>query len=112
MSHPPPPIMIDPLSLVSLLLQTTCNGLPLGRAATGFIVSKDGKHYLITNWHVLAGRHPVTNKPLHHSAAVPGELIVAHPRTVVQDGQPPAGLRPLHQTLAHTAGKPPCAGHC
>src|SRR2546428_9571028 len=89
MSHPPPPIMIDPLSLVSLLLQTTCNGLPLGRAATGFIVSKDGKHYLITNWHVLAGPHPLPNKPLHDSAALPGEVDCA---------DPPAGV-PARQQL-------------
>src|SRR2546422_3051669 len=102
MSHPPPPIMIDPLSLVSLLLQTTCNGLPLGRAATGFIVSKDGKHYLITNWHVLAGRHPVTKKALHDNAPVPDELIVADHLTVVQDGQQLAGGRPHLQALNDT----------
>ena len=48
---PLPPIKIDNWSRVSLFLQTQCNGLPLGKA-TGFVVSKGDKHYLITNWHV------------------------------------------------------------
>lgn len=60
-----PQITVDPLSFVSLLIQTKCKGLPLGRA-TGFLVLKKNQHYLITNWHVLAGRHPLTNKPLSH----------------------------------------------
>ncbi len=45
-------ITVDPLSFVSVLLHTTCNGLPLS-LATGFFVSKDGQDYLITNGHVL-----------------------------------------------------------
>jgi hypothetical protein len=97
------PIFVDPLSRVSLFLQSTCNDLSLGNA-TGFVVSKDSKHYLITNWHVLAGRHPVTNQPLHDSAAVPDALIVAYHRTVVQDGQQFIGWQPLVEQLNDGTG--------
>src|SRR2546425_6152569 len=106
MSHPPPPIMIDPLSLVSLLLQTTCNGLPLGRAATGFVVAKDGKHYLITNWHVLAGRHPQTSKPSSDTAGVPDELVVYYHKKVVKDGQELTGWCTASEALNDAGGKP------
>jgi len=73
-----PQIHVDPLSLVSLFIQPMCNGQPLSRAATAFVVSKDDKHYLISNWHVLAGRHAVTNQPLHVSGAIPDALLVAY----------------------------------
>ncbi|MDQ4126252.1 MAG: serine protease [Actinomycetota bacterium] len=46
--------------------------------ATGFTVVRNDVVYLVTNWHVVAGRSPVTGQPLHPSGAVPEELVVLH----------------------------------
>ncbi len=56
-------ISIDPLSCVSLYLECFFRGTPIG-TGTGFIVEYDGTNYLITNWHVVTGRDPITGKPL------------------------------------------------
>jgi hypothetical protein len=98
-------ITVDPLTFVSLLLQPRCNGLPLA-SATGFIVSKDGKDYLITNWHVLAGRHPKTNEPLSDTAAVPDELLVYYHATALVEGQRRTTWRQVFEPLNDAAGKP------
>ncbi len=55
----PKQILVDPLSARSLLLETAVNGYPLG-TATGFVVQKGNQPYLITNWHVVAGRNADT----------------------------------------------------
>jgi hypothetical protein len=98
------PIGIDPLSRVSLFLQPMGNGLKLG-SATGFLVPKDNRYYLITNWHVFAGRHPVSNQPLHKSAAVPDECIVIYNRNIVKDGQHFIGWCQVTEPLHDSAGK-------
>lgn len=38
---------------------------------TAFCISKAEQDFLVSNWHILAGRHRVTRKPLHDCAAVP-----------------------------------------
>jgi hypothetical protein len=48
---------------------------PLGDA-TGFFCEFRGRTFLVTNWHVVSGRHFQTNVPLHRSQALPGTLIV------------------------------------
>lgn len=69
--------LIDPLSVCSLLVESTVNGNPLS-TATGFVVLKKEKPFLITNWHVVAGRDPNTNQPLSPTAAVPDQLSIVH----------------------------------
>jgi hypothetical protein len=68
---------IDFLTAVSLWIEATANGHSL-MTATGFIVARNRKPYLITNWHVLSGRNPETNAPLHPSGAVPDSLRINH----------------------------------
>lgn len=68
-------VMIAEPSVQSLFLVAMCNGLELG-TGTGFAVQHDGKPYLITNYHVAAGRNPVDGQPLHGSGAVPDTLRV------------------------------------
>lgn len=71
-------VNIDPLSTVSLFLQTTVLGQALS-TATGFIVEKDSKFFLITNWHVVTGRNAETEQPLSSTAAIPdGISIIMH----------------------------------
>lgn len=44
--------------------------------ATGFFCEFNEHTFLVTNWHVVSGRHYQTKKPLHHSQALPGILKV------------------------------------
>jgi len=69
-------IRIDPLSKCSLLLELSMDGNPLG-TATGFVINAGGKHHLITNWHVVTGRHPDTNKNLIDGKN-PTEVTILH----------------------------------
>lgn len=72
-----PTILIDPLSTQSLLVETMANGYSL-MTATAFVVDRNGRFFLITNWHVAAGRDPLTNQPTHPSAAIPDSLRIIH----------------------------------
>ena len=47
-------------------------------SATGFVVQTADQPYLITNWHVVSGRHPNTNEVLDKSGRVPDELRIIH----------------------------------
>lgn len=71
----PPSIFVDPLSVRSLLIETMANGRSL-MTATGFVVSREGNNYLVTNWHVVSGRHTETNQPIHPSGAIPEKIRV------------------------------------
>ncbi len=69
-------IHIDPLSCVSLLIDAQVNNLSLG-GGTGFIVQKDDKFYLITNWHVVSGRNTDTGECLSKTGGLPDSVVVA-----------------------------------
>lgn len=70
-------IDIDPLSLPSLMITVRVNGHVLS-SATGFVVAKNDRHFLITNWHVVSGRHPETNKVISPTGGIPDELWIMH----------------------------------
>ena len=46
--------------------------------ATGFVVERGGQRYLITNWHVVAGKRPDTGAALSSTGAVPEALVIMH----------------------------------
>jgi hypothetical protein len=69
-------VIIQLPSLQSLLLLASVRGEKLG-AATGFVVIHDNKPFLITNWHVAAGRNPQTGET-HPSGATPDTLTIRH----------------------------------
>lgn len=71
------PVFIDPLSVRSLYLILAKGEKVLG-TATGFVVEKNKKYYLITNWHVLSGRHPQTNQPIDPNGKIPDRVHVVH----------------------------------
>jgi hypothetical protein len=50
-------VHIDPLSVTSLNLKILLNETPIG-SATGFVVDKGDKHYLVTNRHVVLACGP------------------------------------------------------
>jgi hypothetical protein len=74
-----PPTVARP-SLTSLLLQPSFAGAPIS-SATGFVAEVEGRDekWLITNWHVVAGRHPATGQPLNRTTgAVPDAVTILH----------------------------------
>lgn len=71
------PVQIDPLSVTSLYLKVYANGNQLS-TATGFVVEHRSRSFLVTNWHVLSGRHPETGNPLSPTAGIPDEVRIAH----------------------------------
>lgn len=68
-------ITIDPLSMVSLSLELSDNGKKFG-TATGFIVERNGRTYLVTNWHVVTGLNPITRAT--RSGALTTHLQIWH----------------------------------
>lgn len=74
MADRPVPIL-DPLSGVSLFIRPMFGVTALSQA-TGFTVAIGEQHYLVTNWHVVAGRNAGTGKVLSNTAGVPDRLQV------------------------------------
>jgi S1-C subfamily serine protease len=66
-------------SLQSLLLQLQFDGTDLS-TATGFVVRKGAKAFLITNRHVVTGRRQDNNTPLSNTGGIPNSLVVWHNR--------------------------------
>lgn len=64
-------------SVASLLLGPQFQGQPLS-TATGFVVLRDSRCFLITNWHVVTGRRTDNGAPLSPTGGVPNELAVCH----------------------------------
>lgn len=64
-------------SVASLPLELRFQGQGLS-TATGFVVERDGRRLLVTNWHVVTGRRPDTGALLSQSGGVPDEVIVIH----------------------------------
>lgn len=46
--------------------------------ATAFVITYCGRPYLVTNWHVVAGRNPEDGRALSDTGAVPDRLAVMH----------------------------------
>jgi len=71
-------IELDQPSFQSVLLEAQTKGLKIG-TATGFIVNGgNGRPLLITNWHVVTGRHIESRQVLDPKGQVPDALIVFH----------------------------------
>lgn len=64
-------------SVASLPLELRFQAQRLG-TATGFVVERKGNQFLVTNWHVVAGRRPDNGAVLSQSGAVPDEVVIMH----------------------------------
>lgn len=64
---------IDPKSVGTHCLTPYAYSQPLG-TASGFLVEHQGVIVLVTNYHVLSGRHPVTGEQM--SEALPDRLLI------------------------------------
>lgn len=78
MALPVPDRVQSYASRVSIHLEMFSGDQPLG-TGTGFLLhSLDERMFLVTNWHVLAGRNPDTGECLHAQAAVPDRVKIFH----------------------------------
>jgi S1-C subfamily serine protease len=62
----------------SLLLALQVSPTDTISTGTGFVVRSDSKPYLITNYHVVAGRHPDTRQPIDANASIPDRVVIYH----------------------------------
>lgn len=70
---------VDRLSVVALHIELYFNSQYLGNG-TGFTIRKKNSRYLVTNWHVVTGKHPVTKKSVLTSGMLPNKAVVWHHR--------------------------------
>jgi Trypsin-like peptidase domain len=75
----PPQIQVARPSVASLLLAARSAGVDLA-SATGFVIERRDRRYLVTNWHVLAGRRNDNGALLSATGAVPDEILIMHHR--------------------------------
>jgi hypothetical protein len=64
---------IDEYSVAAIPIEMFFNSTPLS-LGTAFLWEKEGKYWLITNWHNLSGRDPNTGKHLSPKAAEPNKI--------------------------------------
>ncbi len=80
------PISADPISQTTVHL--SCDSLSMSKrlaTASGFIYKSNEKHYLITNWHVVTGRHPDTGICIDPTLIVPDTLSTLFRKAVRLD---------------------------
>jgi len=71
---------IHPVSRCTTPVETYFNETSLG-VSTGFFYRKNKQDYLVTNWHVLTGKNPITGKHLSNSAGEPNRINIWQHRT-------------------------------
>ena len=72
-------IRIAEPSVKSLILELRYNGQALS-TGTGFVANSATGPVLITNRHIVTGRHQETNQPLSRTGGVPNEMRIMHNR--------------------------------
>jgi hypothetical protein len=68
-------VMLSEPSVQSLFVLAMGRELELG-TGTAFVAQHQSRDYLVTNYHIAAGRNPTTGQPLHSSGATPEILKV------------------------------------
>jgi hypothetical protein len=65
-------------SLQSLYIELYKDSIPIG-SATGFIIKPKFKYYLITNWHVVTNKNPVTKSWIDpNNKVAPNKIAIMH----------------------------------
>ncbi|MBU0740040.1 MAG: serine protease [Alphaproteobacteria bacterium] len=62
-----------PLSYATTRISVRCNDIEISRAS-GFVAKFGQEYFLVTNWHVVSGRNPITKKLTSSVAAIPDAL--------------------------------------
>lgn len=98
------PAAISLPSIQSLYVTTSVGSNELTQG-TAFMVHSGLRSWLVTNWHIVAGRHPNDGQPMHDSGATPDTLKVQH-------NEPTMGSWGLAEyNLLDDAGRPRWAEH-
>jgi hypothetical protein len=74
-----PQVKIAQPSIMSLFVQMRFRGQPLG-TGTCFLVNAKSGPALITNRHIVTGRHQDTEQPLSSTGGIPDELMIVQNR--------------------------------
>ena len=69
--------MLDIWSVSTVAITPYAFASPLSHGTGFFVRSRKSNVYLVTNYHVAAGRHPDTNRPLDKDSHVPDRLLLA-----------------------------------
>lgn len=75
--------MLNYLGLSVTPLKLMAGGVELS-SATGYFYSRGGEAWLISNWHVFAGRDPRTGQPRNDMGAIPNAVVAWFPREIDQ----------------------------
>ena len=87
----------DAISLTTHHLHMVCTGTKsVLSSGTGFAYRDDDRYYLVTNWHNVSGRNPMTGACLAKSGAVPDAVI-----TMFRQKSQPANCRPETIDIYH-----------
>lgn len=70
---------IDSCSLIPLYVEAYFGDQVLGGATAFLWYRLDGRLSLVTNWHVVSGRHNETRQPTHKRGGIPDHLRVYVP---------------------------------
>lgn len=81
------------------------NEISLG-TATAFTYRSEDQLFLVSNWHVLAGRHTDTGQTMHRSGAVPDALEVLFHAVPSEDDPSPVQWKPVMVPLVDEQGTP------
>lgn len=66
--------MFEDLSYISIVLEPHFEDIKLA-TATGFFIFMNAEYYLVTNWHVVTGRHNKTHEPLDKlNSGIPNKI--------------------------------------
>ncbi|MEZ5742244.1 MAG: trypsin-like peptidase domain-containing protein [Sphingomonadaceae bacterium] len=68
-----PASAVNPLSLTTTKIDLLFNDTPLG-SGSGFILEWAGHYGLVTNWHVVSGRNPLTGQCHSRTGAIPNRV--------------------------------------
>lgn len=88
-------------------LELLCDQEKLGNAS-GFLWRAGKRVFLVSNWHVLAGRDPETQQPRHSSGALPNQLrMLVYQRVSEPDARGYFPLDAIGATFAIVDGEDP-----
>ena len=93
---------LHPCSTSTLRLDVYAGGDEPCAYATGLLINSGARDLLVTNWHVVTGRHPFTGEL--ELPARPQELVIWH--RAIDNSLPHLGVRAMREALYDGSGNP------
>lgn len=81
-------MILDSRSCSSVLVDLYSSAPPSIGLGTGFLLADSGDLLLVTNYHVLSGRHAETNEPIDPHARIPDRVLVPVPTALTASEAP------------------------